>query len=450
MTGPLDQLTQLWSASDPYDYDFEPVRTLQLAAADRLLARRRETIRVLDRRATDAGVTSIDRLESVIPLLFSHTTYKSYPDSFLRDHRWDRMTAWLSALSSNRIEGADLENVSDIDDWLGRLYAAGHYVVATSGTTGRPSFLNTSRDDHQALEMGYHRGAVGVAGADDTLARTGFLAIPRGTTSVAQIAVARMAERFVRTGEIYYLTDEPIRVAQIARMGQLRVAIADGTALPGEIAAAEQEGKEQAARGGQALDRFVERILDRHAEPLFVGGTYGLIWMLVEAARARGLKDGAFHPDTVLFAGGGLKGVRAPEDFLDQIRAFFGPGVAQFEAYGMSEFNTPFARCPAANYHAPPTTLLLILDKAGEEPAVISGSAVEGRLAAVDLTISGRWGGVISGDRVSVSFAPCPCGRRSPAITEIARYTDLPEGDDKLSCAGTVDAYVRGSIESWV
>ncbi len=450
MTGPLDQLTQLWSASDPFDYDFEHVRTLRLAAADRHLARRRETIRVLDRRATDAGVTSIDRLENAIPLLFSHTTYKSYPDSFLRDHRWDRLAAWLGALSTDRIDGVDLDGVIDIDDWLSRLYAAGHHVVATSGTSGRTSFLNTTRDDHDALEMGFYRGAVAVAGADDTVERTGFLAIPRGTTSVAQIAVARMAKRFVRAGEVYYLTDEPIRVAQIARMGQLRVAIADGTASPGEIAAAEQEGKQQAARGRQALDRFVERILDHHTEPLFIGGTYGLIWMLVESARARGLKAGAFHPDTVLFAGGGLKGVRAPDDFLDQIRAFFGPGVAQFEAYGMSELNAPFARCSAANYHAPPTTLFLVLDKAGEELAAVSEDAAQGRLAAVDLTVSGRWGGVISGDRVSMCFAPCPCGRRSPAITEITRYTDLPEGDDKLSCAGTVDAYVRGSIESWV
>jgi hypothetical protein len=450
MTGPLDQLAQLWHTPDPFDYDVTHIHALQIAAADQYLARRREKIRVLDRRATDAAVTSIDRLEDVIPLLFSHTTYKSYPDSFLRDGRWDRLTAWLSTLSTGRIDGVDFEGVADIDDWLSRLEGAGHHVVATSGTSGRTSFLSTTSDDHDALEAGFHRGAVGVAGADDTFERTGFLAMPRGTTSVAQIAVARMAQRFVRAGEVHYLTDEPIRIAQIARMGQLRVAIAEGTASPGDIAAAEQTGKEQAARGRHALDGFVERILDRHTDPLFVGGTYGVIWMIVEAARARGLKDGAFHPDTVLFAGGGLKGVRAPGDFLEQIRAFFGVGVAQFEAYGMSELNAPFARCSAGRYHAPPTTLFLVLDKAGEELVAVSEDAAQGRLAAVDLTVSGRWGGVISGDRVSMCFAPCPCGRRSPAITEITRYTDLPEGDDKLSCAGTVDAYVRGSIESWV
>jgi hypothetical protein len=29
---------------------------------------------------------------------------------------------------------------------------------------------------------------------------------------------------------------------------------------------------------------------------------------------------------------------------------------------------------------------------------------------------------------------------------EVARYRDLPEGDDKLSCAGQVDTYIRGFV----
>jgi hypothetical protein len=449
MTSSFDELSQRGSTPHPFVYDFADIRALQLAVADEQLAARRETIRVLDRRANDAGVASIRRPEDAIPLLFSHTTYKSYPDSFVRNGRWDRLTAWLSTLSTETIDGVDFDGVADIDDWVRRLHAAGHHVVTTSGTSGRTSFLNTTSDDHEALEAGFFGGAVDVAGANSTVERTAFLAMPKGTTSVAQIAMTRLSGRFIGGGEVCYLTDEPIRAAQIARMGQLRAAIADGTALPGDIAAAERAGQEQAVRGRQALDGFVKRILERHEQPLFIGGTFGLIWMLVEAARDAGLKDGDFHPDTVLFVGGGLKGVQAPADFMEQIRSFFGPAVAQFEAYGMSELNAPFARCPAARFHVPRTTLLLVLDKAGEQLAELSDGVVEGRLAALDLTVSGRWGGVISGDRVAVSFEPCPCGRRSPAVSEIARYSDLPEGDDKLSCAGTVDAYVRGSIESW-
>jgi hypothetical protein len=51
---------------------------------------------------------------------------------------------------------------------------------------------------------------------------------------------------------------------------------------------------------------------------------------------------------------------------------------------------------------------------------------------------------VISGDHIHVDFEPCACGNPSPSIRDdIYRYADL-EGDDKIGCAGTVDAYVRG------
>ena len=61
-----------------------------------------------------------------------------------------------------------------------------------------------------------------------------------------------------------------------------------------------------------------------------------------------------------------------------------------------------------------------------------------------DLSLDGRWGGVISGDKVSIDFSPCACGAKGPSIRDnVVRYADL-EGDDKIGCAGTIDAYVRG------
>jgi len=65
----------------------------------------------------------------------------------------------------------------------------------------------------------------------------------------------------------------------------------------------------------------------------------------------------------------------------------------------------------------------------------------------MDLSIEGRWGGIISGDKVSVSFAKCACGHQGPTVgREILRFSDLPDGD-KISCAGSIDAYVRGCHE---
>ena len=67
------------------------------------------------------------------------------------------------------------------------------------------------------------------------------------------------------------------------------------------------------------------------------------------------------------------------------------------------------------------------------------------RAAFLDLSLDGRWGGVISGDRVTVDFGKCDCGHQGPTVgSEIVRYADL-EGGDKITCAGTIDAYVRGA-----
>jgi len=38
-------------------------------------------------------------------------------------------------------------------------------------------------------------------------------------------------------------------------------------------------------------------------------------------------------------------------------------------------------------------------------------------------------------------------GLNLPILRKVDRYKDLP-GDDKETCAGTIDAYVRGALEA--
>jgi hypothetical protein len=67
-----------------------------------------------------------------------------------------------------------------------------------------------------------------------------------------------------------------------------------------------------------------------------------------------------------------------------------------------------------------------------------------GRAGFFDISVDGRWNGVISGDKIAITYDACDCGARSPSIRDnITRYADL-SGGDKITCAGTVDAYVRG------
>ena len=55
---------------------------------------------------------------------------------------------------------------------------------------------------------------------------------------------------------------------------------------------------------------------------------------------------------------------------------------------------------------------------------------VEGRFGFLDLLYEGRWGGLITGDKVTVDFKPrCPCGRPGPTLLDnITRFAQVGRG----------------------
>src|SRR6202007_1522804 len=91
--------------------------------------------------------TEIRAQDNIVPLPFAHTTYKSYPEPWFTQGKWDRMGKWLDTLSTNRVEGINLDNVADVDDWLTRLEANSHYVAPSTGPTGKCSMANASQAD---------------------------------------------------------------------------------------------------------------------------------------------------------------------------------------------------------------------------------------------------------------------------------------------------------------
>ncbi len=80
----------------------------------------------------------------------------------------------------------------------------------------------------------------------------------------------------------------------------------------------------------------------------------------------------------------------------------------------------------------------------------LGGSAgiVEGRFGFLDLMYEGRWGGLITGDKVQIDFSSrCECGRHGPTILDtIVRYTQVTGQDDHIGCAGTIDALRRDAM----
>jgi hypothetical protein len=169
------------------------------------------------------------------------------------------------------------------------------------------------------------------------------------------------------------------------------------------------------------------------------------MYRVAQAVRAMGYGGADFHPDNAMNVGGGLKGAVLPPDHAQVIRETFNIRSEHVSHnYAMQDINCAMPRCRSGRYHVPPTVLLLPLDETGERLAATEGE-VEGRAAFFDLSMDARWGGLISGDKVQVDFGKCACGHQGPTIGgEITRFAELP-GGDKITCAGTIDAYIRGA-----
>lgn len=451
MTPMRHQLLEMVLEPDvAYDQPSSDLLPLQLRAAQELFEERRQQIPLLARRAEDAGIARIGSLADLVPLLFAHTVYKSYPATFVEQGRWDRMLQWLNTLSVADVTGVDVAGVGDVDDWIGRLWDAGHMVLATSGSSGKCSFLNHTRGD-QAMKKRHFKHSVCWPFAKASPDRPVFWLGPINGPNSAIEAARFNAENWGRPGATFVLTEEPLRIADVSRMAAMRKKMSDGSAAPQEIAAFEQNAAVRAAEGMAAMRKLADDILDRRHEPMMLTGMWAQYMALIARARERGIGDGEFHRDSIVNAGGGVKGIPLPPDYKERVARFFGD-VIRPGAYGMTEMAQVMPRCEAGRYHRAPGLIWLILDRAGERlltPDEGEDGMVEGRFGFLDLVYEGRWGGLITGDKVTVDFKDrCPCGRHGPTLLDtIARFTEGGE-DDHIGCAGTIDGYIRGALEA--
>lgn len=445
----VDRLMGYMPDGSGHGLDFSEVRRLQIAGMNERLQEQGSRIKLVAMRAADAGISVIEAAEDVIPLLLPHTAYKSYPESFLVEKKWDRLTKWLGTVSAYPTDNVDLSNVNEIDDWVAACGRAGHHVSCSSGTTGKSAMLVASQAD---LDFASQDGVQAVQWGSDI--REGDMR----TTAGAAGAVAytprnaamgmRMMQAFSDPAAPRFESGvPPVTVGSLTKMITLRKAIADGTAQPGEIAEYEAESEFRQKALESAQQRAVEDIISKRDKRLYITGMWGSLYPFAEMVRERGYSAKDFNPENAVYLGGGLKRAKLPDDYREYVYETFNlqPRFI-YQMYGMQELNSSMPRCQkGGRYHVPPWVVCLPLDKEGDNllPGWGEGE-VEGRAAFFDLSMDGRWGGVISGDHIHVSFEPCECGATSPSIRDdIYRYSDL-EGDDKIGCAGTVDAYVRG------
>jgi hypothetical protein len=418
---------------------------------DALFQQRVAQVPLLRQRAGAEGVREIRFLENLVPLLFPHTVYKSYPASLVDNGRWAQLNRWLSSVSSRLIE-VDVEGVENVDQWMDRLGEAGHFVSQSSGTTGKSSFLVKSQADLDASASN-HVNLLSAAGLAKDRGWNVISLSPSGNTNVLARYMAEevLGRHFARPDGIKPFQGAPQTESQrafMARMIRLQRALTEGTASPDEIAAMGEEQARRQAEAGQALEVMADRILDRRSESMLFGTMMAQAWRFVETLRSRGVEPGEISGENATYMAGGTKGVVLPPDHEAEICAMLNVAPEHFvQLYSMQEINQGMAKCTADRYHVGPELVLLVLDDAGEALARPSDGEVAGRAAFFDTTIDARWGGVMSGDYIRADLKGCPCGRNGPSIhRDITRYANKVDGD-KITCAGTMDAYVRGIIE---
>jgi hypothetical protein len=444
-----DRLMSYMPDSSGHQLDYGQVGALQVAAMNERLQEQIGRIKLVGMRAGDAGITEIRSADDVVTLLLPHTAYKSYPESFLLEKKWDRLTRWLGTVSAYPTDNVDLSGVSDIDGWVAACGAAGHHVSCSSGTAGKSAMLVASQAD---LDFASRDGVATVQWGSDI--RAGDMRTTAGAAGAvaytprnAAMGMAMMQAFTDPAAPRFESGIPPVTVGSLTKMITLRKAVADGIAKPGEIAEYEAEAEFRQKALDSAQQRAVDDIISKRDRRLYITGMWGSLYPFAEEVRNRGYTAKDFHPENAVYLGGGLKRAKLPANYREYVYETFNlqPRFI-YQMYGMQELNTSMPRCQkGGRYHVPPWLVCLPLDKDGDSllPGWGEGE-VEGRAAFFDLSMDARWGGVISGDHIHVRFDPCECGAKSPSIRDdIYRYSDL-EGDDKIGCAGTVDAYVRG------
>ena len=123
----MSTTTTDWLLTDPpmvadyslYTWEHLPrdeVNAMQLAGLKARFDQLRDAIPMLKKLADAERVEGIDQLNDVVPLLFEHTMYKSYPPALLESGRFTQINKWLAKLTTHDVASVDVSGCRSIDD----------------------------------------------------------------------------------------------------------------------------------------------------------------------------------------------------------------------------------------------------------------------------------------------------------------------------------------------
>ncbi|BDB44205.1 MULTISPECIES: hypothetical protein [Mycobacterium] len=433
----------------------DALQDLQRDALRTRFTQLRNEIPLLRRVADELNVQRVDTLDDVVPLLFDHAFYKSYPASLIDRKRFADLTRWLSRLTTVDLTGFDAGECRCLDDWFMQLDAQTPLRVChSSGTSGSFSLVPWSQAEFDTLGAAFAAVFIQDFGTDEDCRQTApievlFPYFRHGSAMVTRLNDAIAAH--VAKGEEHFHAALPSRLSSdvMYLAGRLRDATAKGTVRQlnpdPTLLARKEEFDTLLSAMPQLLLEFLDRVTTELAgRRIFTVAVWHTVHNLALAGLAAGRRD-VFAPDSVLALGGGAKGMVQPDGWEDDVVEFFGAKRIR-PGYGMSEITLAARECDHGRFHFNPWLIPFVLDSQTGAPLPRSGS-VTGRAAFFDLAVKTRWGGFITGDKVKVHYDPCPCGQTTPGCErDIERFGAARDGEDKITCAAT-DAAHRETVE---
>lgn len=425
------------------------VEAMQLAGLKQRFGELRDRIPMLKKLADAEGVQCVEQIEDVVPLLFKHTVYKSYPPSMLEKRNFSQINKWLGKLVTPELAEAmavvDVSGCGGLDEWFDLMDKALPQLTLshTSGTSGTLSFLPHGTREWEKI-LGVRRLLVWNMDGPDTPQPELHVAYPYFRSGF--MSHLRINDHVVKTllqGETYFRAAYPGRQSSdlLHLSAKIRAAHAKGTLdrldISPEMMAKKEEFDRLQADMPRHLAVFFEQIVNEvRGKRVYLASTWTNLHNMAQAGLARGLEN-VFDADSFINTSGGAKGLVQPEGWREDLLRFTG-AKRLHEGYAMSEVPCSHMRCEHGHFHLNPTAIPYLLDpKTGK--ALPRKGQVTGRAAFFDLGADTRWGGFVSGDEITIEWdKPCVCDRPSAYIVgTIQRYSELNGGDDKITCAST-------------
>jgi hypothetical protein len=334
-----------------------------------------------------------------------------------------------------------------LDEWMDRLDQFGMLIGHSSGTTGKLSFVPRSQVEFPSWQRAYYEGQRATTDVDAYTdhVETFFPGYRGGhqmmmkMLSLFNIPAAGGPEHYHTLYQTHISSDLMSLAARMQAAedrGEL-----DRLGLDPALLKAREALIAQAKRRDQDIETWFFKLFEEfRGQRVKLGGTFADLIRTANSGIAKGLKPD-FAAGSFIMTGGGMKGFKdAPDDWEGYVKDYFGiDKIGMF--YGMSECMAVAPRCSAGHFHLMPHVIPLLFD--AETKLLPREGSQTGRFAFFDLIPQTYWGGFISGDQVTIHWEEdCACGWKGPRIGPIiTRFAEMEGGDDKITCAGTAQAY---------